>query len=310
MQMGLLDLVRQRTEGRRRGKGESVPEWCHPFTIEEAAAEIGCSVREVREDLADAVKRGLVEEKKLKGDRRECRLTCADSWKEYGLSEDAWSKLPSVKRGPQLVRADEAPAEDEPAADEAPKKAASREVVEEFRVREGKPSRKVKFDVPPSSFAVTVEGGQAAITGVRQGPHLDLFVKLTSNGVNHLPSRNGSVVPFEHLPGVVPEAFLVEAAAVQLADKIAVFGPTLTTKEAEGIVRDLSKVHGPAAAVQAFYLEELEAAKDYFEGKGGKLKAGKCIALAREMPEKWRRREKAGPVKSKESEFDRLARIV
>lgn len=179
-QLGILELIRQRTEGRRRAKGEAFPEWTDRVVWSQVAKEWGCTAAALRKECEDGEKRGMWQ---TRNDGPGVNLRA-----RY----DNWDQVKDIERRLQRVDAEEAA--QEAAAEEAAKKQATREEVREFPVHEGRPSKVVKMTVPPSSFSVSVQGGAARISGIRQGPHLTLSVKVESSKSSHLRSQNATGV--------------------------------------------------------------------------------------------------------------------
>lgn len=207
IQFALLDLIRQRSEGRKRAAGEPVPDWCWRFSTKEAAAELGCSDREVRADLADAEKRGLLETRRI-GQDIECRLTCSDVNAREGIRADLWDKLPSVKRGPQLV-ADEKPADEEEET-ELPAAAKSAPVTRQFKaVKAGAPAKPAKVDRFVEQVATQWDGpGEVTLEVAWKDKRLTVSGTLTPNGIKEIRKESGSVLPIS-----APSALAAEMRA-------------------------------------------------------------------------------------------------
>lgn len=181
-QLGILELIRQRTEGRRRPKGAEPPEWTDKIVWAQVAEEWGCTAAALRKEAEDGAKRGIWE---IRNEGGGVNLRA-----RY----ENWENVADIARKLTPRKEEEARAEGEESAEEAAKKQATREEVREFPVHEGRPSKVVKMSVPPSSFSVSVEGGEARISGIRQGPHLSLSVKLRSSKANNLRQENATGV--------------------------------------------------------------------------------------------------------------------
>lgn len=289
--MALLDLVRQRSEGCKanRGPGDTAPDWCWRFTTEEAAAEIGCNRTEVLADLKDAKARGLLDVRAV-GFAYECRIPF-EQWK--AVNPDGSYVLPSIKRGPQLVK-EERQSDDEPAEGDDPGRPAAAkttERVEEFKVREGARSKKHRFDVPPSSFSVTVIGAAGAVSGVRQGTHLDLTVSVASSKVNELREKVGSTLPISGFP-LRPGEKALPSSGDLLADSIR--ASTGLIVDPPGCRRIEKALNGTIPL--PFYLEELAAAvADVPDPQPGLA----VYVAEQKVGAKWRLSQKAGPAPPK-----------
>lgn len=183
-QLGILELIRQRTEGRRRAKGEAFPEWTDRVVWSQVAKEWGCTAAALRKECEDGVKRGIWESQ---NDGPGIKLRA-----RY----ENWEHVKDIDRKLQPSHAEEHAekhAEEEPIGEDSAKQA-TREEVREFPVHEGRPSKVVKMTVPPSSFSVSVQGGAARISGIRQGPHLTLSVKVESSRFSNLRAQNETPV--------------------------------------------------------------------------------------------------------------------